>query len=101
MKKAVRVKVGDVVRFPHYQFAPYRSGWNGWMFTTGIVSRLYTSIQGKPCAELIFSYRDEEVKCKRLVCDLFQEDVEWIKRKKTEFGIDDEETRLLTNHGKI
>ena len=71
MKKCAKVKLGDVVRFPHHEFAPYRNGWNGWEFRTGIVERLYTSTQGKPCAELIYLYNGKEVKCKRLVCDLF------------------------------
>lgn len=101
MKKCVKVNVGDVVEFPHHEFAPFRKGWNGWIFKTGIVNRLYTSTQGKPCAELIYMYRDEEVKCKRLVCDLFQVDIEWKRRQKCEFGIDNEEIRFLTNHGKI
>lgn len=101
MKKCKNVKVGDVVEFPHHQFAPYRYGWNGWIFKTGIVNRLYTSTQGKPCAELIYTYRGEEVKCKRLVCDLFQFDIDWAKRQKSEFGIDNEEIRFLTQHGKI
>lgn len=101
MKKCLRVKVGDAVRFPHHQFAPFRRGWNGWIFKTGIVNRLYTSTQGKPCAELIYLYNGEEVKCKRLVCDLFQVDIEWAKKQKNELGIDNEEIRFLTQHGKI
>ena len=101
MKKMKNVKVGDVVEFPHYQFAPYRSGWNGWLFKTAIVKRLYTSVQGKPCAELLYTYRDEEVTCKRVACDLFQHDIEWTKRKKYEFNDDTEEIRFLTRHSKI
>lgn len=101
MKKCAKVKLGDVVRFPHHEFAPYRNGWNGWEFRTGIVERLYTSTQGKPCAELIYLYNGKEVKCKRLVCDLFQFDTDWAKRQKREFNIDNEELRFLERHGII
>ena len=69
MKKCKNVQIGDVVRFPYHQFAPYRRGWNGWLFKPGIVTRLYTSTQGKLCAEITYLYRDEEVKCRRLVED--------------------------------
>jgi hypothetical protein len=101
MKKCKNVKTGDVVQFPHHQFAPYRSGWNGWIFKTGIVVRLYISVQGVPCAELVYSYRDEDVKHKHRIDELFQVDLEWAKRQKNEFGIDNEEIRFLTRHDKI
>lgn len=39
MKKA-KVEVGKVVQVPVYEFAPFRSGWNGWMFQAGIVTGL-------------------------------------------------------------
>lgn len=101
MKKMKSVKVGDVVRFPHYQFAPYRSGWNGWLFRTAIVKRLYTSAQGNPCAELLYSYRDEDVTCRKFVCELFEFDLDWAKRQKSEFGIDNEEIRFLSRNDKV
>ena len=43
MKVAKNVKVGDVIQFPRTQFAPLRSGWNGWLFSAGIVEKLYIS----------------------------------------------------------
>lgn len=101
MKKCREVKVGDVVQFPHHEWAPYRTGWNGWLFKTAIVKRLYTSIQGNPCAELIYFYYDETVTCKKRVDVLFQFDLEWARKKKYELGLDTEELRFLTKHGKI
>ena len=101
MKKCKSVKVGDIVEFPHTCFAPYRQGWNGWLFKTGIVSRLYTSTKGFLCAELIYDYRGEDVKTRKLASDLFEIDLEWKKRQKYEFGIDNEEIRFLERHGKI
>lgn len=37
MKKAKKLSIGAVVRVPTYEFAPYRSGWNGWLFSAGII----------------------------------------------------------------
>ena len=50
MKVAKNVKIGDVIQFPHHEFAPLRSGWNGWIFRAGIVEKLYISKSGKKCA---------------------------------------------------
>lgn len=36
MKKAPW-KVGAEVQVPYYCFAPYRSGWNGYLFADGII----------------------------------------------------------------
>ena len=30
-------EVGAQVQVPYYCFAPYRSGWNGWLFAEGVV----------------------------------------------------------------
>ena len=30
-------EVGAQVKVPYYCFAPYRSGWNGWLFADGVV----------------------------------------------------------------
>lgn len=36
MKKA-NWKIGERVQVPYYCFAPYRRGWNGWLFTEGTI----------------------------------------------------------------
>jgi hypothetical protein len=43
MKIVKNIKIGQVVEVPTYCFAPYRSGWNGWLFTRGIVKGFGTS----------------------------------------------------------
>lgn len=48
MKKAID-KVGAVVQVPVYEFAPYRRGWNGWLFSYGIIRKIYTSTTGRKC----------------------------------------------------
>ena len=98
MKKCKKVKVGDVVRFPLYEFAPMRSGWNGWVFATGIVKRLYTSAKGFPCAELVYQANSEEYKelTHKILCtNLFEGDAEWIKSSYFEHGIKQEGFDLL------
>lgn len=56
MKKVVNVKVGDVIEFPLYQFAPLRSGWNGWIFRAGIVDEIYIK-NGVKCAKVRYCSR--------------------------------------------
>lgn len=34
-----KVKAGDLVQVPRTQFAPMRTGWNGWLFSEAIVLR--------------------------------------------------------------
>lgn len=34
-----RLKEGDLVQVPTYQFAPMRRGWNGWLFSKAVVIR--------------------------------------------------------------
>lgn len=36
MKKA-KWKVGEKVSVPYYCFAPYRQGWNGYLFADGVI----------------------------------------------------------------
>lgn len=50
MKQAKNLKVGDVIQFPRTQFAPLRRGWNGWLFSVGIIEKLYVSPNGVPAA---------------------------------------------------
>lgn len=37
MRKAKDLSIGAVVQVPTYEFAPFRSGWNGWLFSAGII----------------------------------------------------------------
>ena len=57
MKQVKNVKVGDVIQFPRTQFAPLRKGWNGWLFSAGIVEKLYTSKSGLKCATVRYCVR--------------------------------------------
>lgn len=34
-----KLKVGELVEVPRYQFAPMRHGWNGWLFSEAVVIR--------------------------------------------------------------
>lgn len=89
MKKCKKVNVGDVVQFPSYEFAPFRKGWNGWLFEVAIVKRIYTSTKGFACAELVYQTNAKEYTeaTTKIRCDfLFEEDVEWIKKSYFEFG---------------
>ena len=52
MKQAKNLKVGDVIQFPRTQFAKLRKGWNGWLFSVGIVEKLYVSQKGVPAASV-------------------------------------------------
>ena len=36
MKRA-KWAVGEKVQVPYYCFAPYRKGWNGYLFTQGVI----------------------------------------------------------------
>lgn len=104
MKKAKKVKVGDVVQFPAYEFAPYRRGWNGWLFEVAIVKRLYTSTKGFPCAEIVYQTRAKEyteVAHKIRVEYLFEYDVEWLKENFESRGIKGQGYELLKANGLI
>ena len=57
MKVAKNVKIGDVIQFPRHQFAPLRRGWNGWLFSAGIVEKLYISKSGQKCATVRYCVR--------------------------------------------
>ena len=57
MKVKKNLKVGDVIQFPHHEFQPFRSGWNGWIFRAGIVEKLYISKTGKECAKVRYCTR--------------------------------------------
>lgn len=34
-----KLQAGDLVKVPRTQFAPMRSGWNGWLFSEAVVIR--------------------------------------------------------------
>ena len=51
MKKA-KIREGEIVKVPTTQFAPYRSGWAGWLFEVGRILRVYTGQTGKTCVEV-------------------------------------------------
>ena len=52
MKKVVNPYVGQLVQIPAYEFAPMRTGWNGWMFRVGVIEKLYISKSGRKCAKV-------------------------------------------------
>lgn len=54
MKQIKNPKVGQLVQVPVYEFAPLRSGWNGWIFRVGMVDSIYISKTGKKCAKVRF-----------------------------------------------
>lgn len=117
MRKARNIKVGDVVQFPAYEFAPLRKGWNGWIFRAAIVERLYTSTKGFKCAEIRFCSQlagryqllPNVEATKKIRCDyLFEYDVEFWRKQYLE-GLEaekngeqvcwSEDIALLVNHG--
>lgn len=117
MKKALNVKVGDVIEFPCYQFAPLRRGWNGWIFRAGIVEKLYTSKNGFKCATVRYCSRragrytllpNEERTVNLKIEHLFSYNVETQRRLYQE-GLEaekngeqvcwSEDIALLVNHG--
>lgn len=52
MKKAKDLSIGAVVSVPTYEFAPFRSGWNGWLFSAGIIKARGTSKKGLPIVKV-------------------------------------------------
>lgn len=50
MVKVKNPKVGQLVQIPVIEFAPYRKGWNGWIFRVGVIEKLYISKSGNKCA---------------------------------------------------
>lgn len=52
MRKA-KIKVGNLVEVPEHCFAPGRSGWNGWLFTYGIIQRVAKNKNGEPLAVVL------------------------------------------------
>lgn len=52
MKKVVNPYVGQLVQIPAYEFAPMRTGWNGWIFRVGVIEKLYISKSGRKCAKV-------------------------------------------------
>lgn len=52
MKAVKNPRVGQLVQIPVFQFAPMRSGWNGWIFRVGVIEKLYISKSGRKCAKV-------------------------------------------------
>lgn len=50
MKAVKNPCVGQLVQIPAFEFAPQRSGWNGWIFRVGVIEKLYVSKSGRKCA---------------------------------------------------
>ena len=119
MKKAKNVKVGDIVQFPAYEFAPMRRGWNGWIFQVAIVERLYISKSGVKCAEIRYCSKragryqllPNVEATARIKCDhLFEYNVDLARKLYLE-GLEEEKNgeqvcwsegiALLVNHGII
>ena len=120
MRKAKKVSVGDLIQFPLREFAPFRSGWNGWIFRAGIVEKLYISKSGKKCATVrycsrtagryqLFPHTEATVNVLRdhlFVYDLVDMKAGWYREG---VGIEragepvcwDEDTALLVSHGFI
>lgn len=120
MKKVKNPKVGQLVEIPVYEFAPYRSGWNGWIFRVGVIEKLYVSKTGKKCATVRYcsdrAGMYQLLPCKEATKNLVIEHVfqwdslEWAQKKYTEFkGYEDagenvcwdENTAFLLNNGFI
>lgn len=58
MKKA-KLKVGKVIQIPVCEFAPFRRGWNGWLFQVGIIKEIGKSKKdGAPIALIEYPARD-------------------------------------------
>ena len=119
MKIAKNIKIGDIVQFPAHQFAPCRSGWNGWIFRAAIVEKLWISKSGEKCATIRYCSRiagryqllpnvevETSIKCKYL----FEYDLAMKAKRYKEFKAYeddgeqicwDEDTALLINHNLI
>ena len=58
MKNAKDLSIGAVVSVPTYEFAPFRHGWNGWLFSAGIIKAHGTSKRnGQPIVKAEFPAR--------------------------------------------
>lgn len=119
MKKIKNPKVGMIIQFPRTQFAPLRRGWNGWLFSAGIIEKLYTSRSGQKCATVRWCRRiagrytlfpNEETTTNVKVEHLFEYPLEFRVKmtknyleceKKGEQICWSEDSALLINHGFI
>lgn len=58
MKKAKDLSIGAVVQVPVYEFAPFRHGWNGWLFSAGIIKAHGTHKRtGQPMVKVEYPVR--------------------------------------------
>ena len=53
-----KLQAGDLVEVPRTQFAPMRSGWNGWLFSEAVVIRKGVGRKSKknPALSMIFHH---------------------------------------------
>lgn len=98
MRKKRNVKVGDLVEFPYYMFAPMRSGWNGWLFRVGIVEKVFTTANGTAGATVRYcSYIPtvRNISSYSAYCDMLKTAVEETANVKAErlFVYDNDELR--------
>ncbi len=64
MRKA-RARIGLVVQIPVSEYAPFRHGWNGWLFQAGIVKALGRSNKtGKSMVQVEYPTRNYGAKFK-------------------------------------
>jgi hypothetical protein len=116
MKKAKNLKAGDVVQFPEYEFAPYRTGWNGWTFRAAIIEKLYISTKGIKCATIRYctatASKEQPLPnkeaTKNIKCDyLFEYNVDFERNRYNDWvakhgvGFCNEDIALLLNHNII
>ena len=120
MKKVVNPYVGQLVQIPAYEFAPMRTGWNGWIFRVGVIEKLYISKTGRKCAKVRYctgiAGRYQLLPCTEyskgfVIENVFQWDrLDWAQKKYTEFKeYEDngeqvcwnEDTAFLVNNGYI
>jgi len=51
-KKKAKLVVGELVEFPTVCYAPFRSGWNGWLFSVAIIKSIVQSKDGRKVVEV-------------------------------------------------
>lgn len=57
MRQARNPKIGQIVSIPTHQFAPHRTGWNGWNFSKGIVIATGKTADGTKCYKVQYPSR--------------------------------------------
>ena len=60
MKHVKNAKVGQPVEVSVYEFAPMRTGWDGWIFRVGVVEKLYVGNANYSCVRVRFYLNGQE-----------------------------------------